>query len=644
MNRDMADKWCERGILGLVLGILVFAPLALGAVGTVAFLVVQVMVMGVMLLWGVRLWVGERAKLLWPPISWAVLAFALYAIGRYATADIEYLARQEMIRVLVYTFLFFAVLNNLHRQETTTVVALTLIFLGMCTAAYAVYQFATGSDYVWNLVKPYPKRGSGTYICPNHLGGLLEMLFPLALAYTVLGRMKPVLRVVVGYAALVIVAGIVATVSRGTWLGTAAALFLLFGILAFLRRYRIPALALLGLLLVAGVVFMPRQFAFRQRALKLTTTEGRVDDDLRFSMWAPAFRMWRDHPWWGIGPAHFDARFPQYRPEQVQLRPLRAHNDYLNTLADWGLAGAGLVAAAWALAAAGVLKTWGHVRRADTDLGRKRGSNKLAFVLGASAGLVAILCHSVVDFNMHIPANAMVAVTLLALLSGHLRFATEAHWVGARAWMKTAICVALAAGMAYFALKGAQAAHEHAWLTRARRAQAFSTAQVELLKRANLADSQNYETAYRIGEALRRQSQEGGETYDGIEGVNYGVLAGEAMEWFKRAMELNPWHHQSRLGYGWTLDWLGRKEEAAQYFETARRLDPNGYYTMNYIGLHHVEAGNLAAARMLFERSLRLEWTANDTARNYLQIIDNRLLESAEDPLRARLREAIAAP
>src|SRR4051812_24486940 len=102
MNREVLDKWCERGILGLTLLILVFGPLATGAVRTPDFLVIQGLTLVVMLLWGLRLWIKPRSQLLWPPICWAVIAFVLYAIARYLTADIEYVARQELIRVLVY--------------------------------------------------------------------------------------------------------------------------------------------------------------------------------------------------------------------------------------------------------------------------------------------------------------------------------------------------------------------------------------------------------------------------------------------------------------------------------------------------------------------------------------------------------------
>src|SRR5579859_5909325 len=190
MNREVVERWCERGILALVLGILVFGPLAFGAVRGLDFAVIQGLTVGVMLLWALRLWVEPRPRLLWPPVCWAVLAFALYAVGRYLAADVEYLARREMLQVLVYAFLFLAVLNNLHRQESTQIITFTLIFLAMAISGYAVYQFLADSHYVWRFQTLYPHRGSGTYICPNHLGGFLEMLLPLGLTYTISGRLK----------------------------------------------------------------------------------------------------------------------------------------------------------------------------------------------------------------------------------------------------------------------------------------------------------------------------------------------------------------------------------------------------------------------------------------------------------------------
>src|ERR1043166_1319940 len=207
MSREVLDNWCERGILVLVLTVLLLMPLVFGGrpqlpVGSPAdiflthpFRAALWLLLPVLVLWGFRLWLNEKPQLLWPPICWAVVAFTVYAIIRYRTADIEYVARQELIHILVYALVFLVVLNNLHRHESVQTMMMALIFLAMAISFYAIYQFVTGSDHVWHLLKGYPHRGSGTYICPNHLGGFLEMLLPLGLAYTLASRLNAVRKV-----------------------------------------------------------------------------------------------------------------------------------------------------------------------------------------------------------------------------------------------------------------------------------------------------------------------------------------------------------------------------------------------------------------------------------------------------------------
>jgi len=144
---------------------------------------------------------------------------------------------------------------------------------------------------------------------------------------------------------------------------------------------------------------------------------------MRYKLWPAAIQVWQDNFWFGAGPAHFEYQFQQHRPKdpELQVRADQAHNDYLNTLADWGLVGALLVAGAWGAFYWGVFRSWKFVQRAPNDFAAKR-SNKSSVVLGGSLGLLAMLLHSFVDFNMHIPSNAILAVTLMALVSGYFRF------------------------------------------------------------------------------------------------------------------------------------------------------------------------------------------------------------------------------
>ncbi len=642
MNRAALDKWMERGILGLVLAILIFTPLAFGGRPQLpagffldfllvdTFQVAECLIVVVLLLWGVRLWLNPRPKLLWPQICWAVLAFALYAIARYLTADIEYVARQELLRILVYAFLFFTIINNLHRQEHIQIITLTLVCLAMTISFYAVYQFLAHSTRVWHVFTQYENRASGTYICPNHLGGFLEMLLPLALAFSIASRLKPLSKIFLAYASFAILAGIAATVSRGTWIATAFALLVFFTALLFQRSFRLSGALFLVLIVGAAVVFMPRNYSFQARYKKLVV-EGKIDDDLRFFMWEPAVKVWQDNLWWGAGPAHFDYRFRQHRPEMVQLQPDRVHNDFLNALADWGVAGGILIASALTLLAAGIVKTWRSVRNTAADLSGKQTSNKFAFLLGGTIGLTAIFVHSGVDFNMHIPANAMIAVTLIALLSSHLRFATESYWFSIGRLTRMLMTVVILGGALYMGQQVTKRCRENYWLALfdSRLPDAYSPAQVDVLKKAFAIEPKNSETSYKIGEAFCRQSQEGNE--------DYKQLAANAMEWFERGMKLNPWDGYNYLRYGWCLDWTGRQSESQPYFSKAEQLDPNGYYTMFYIGKHFVELGDFAAARPWLERSLRLDYNNNVAAQNWLPIVNRKLMENATNEMSAKL-------
>jgi O-antigen ligase len=623
MNREALNRFFERGILALVLVILVFAPLAMGAVDAWEFLVVQGLTMGVMLLWALRIWAGPKPKLLWPPICWIVLAFAVYAVARYFTADIEYVARLEMIQTLMYAFLFFAIVNNLHRQEFSQVISFTMIFLAAGISCFAVYQFLTHSNRVWDLVSPYGGRASGTYISPNDFSCLLEMLLPLDIAYLLAGRLKPLARIFLGYAALAMIAGLAVTFSRGGWVAAAVGLLAVLGILICHRNHRLPALLLAILLLVGGTIFVSKYLSqthsYIERVEKVEQSH-QLNLQIRLDLWSAAEKMWLDHFWWGVGPAHFDYRFRQYRPEIVQARPGHVHNDYLNLLTDWGTVGGIIVLVGMIAFAAGLAKTWKYVRAPENTLDR-RMSNRFAFFLGAMAGLLALAAHSFVDFNLHIPANAILGVTLLALLSGNLRLATERYWFNARIPMKFFATVALAAGIFYLGHEESRRAGEQSWLARAERLPDFSPERAAALKKAFTAEPQNFETAYDIGECYRMESFNGAE--------NYEALAKTAMDWYERGWKLDRFDGYDYLRYGMCDDWLGKHDEAEKFFNQAAALDPNGYFTAANVGWHYVQAGDYAAARSWLERSLRVQGQDNEIARSYLQIVEQKMTEDA---------------
>jgi O-antigen ligase len=631
---------CERTILGIVLAVLLWGPLAMGAVDDIGagfgFLVIQGLTILALAVWMARFYIQRPFRLFWPPVCWAVLGFVLYAIVRCQLVEIEYPAQQLLVKIIVYAVLFFLVLHNLNRRESATAVGVTLIILGFALSAFALFQFTTHYPKVWHYFKPsqYVRRGSGTYINPDNLGGLLAMIAPVGLAYTLMGRFSATIKVLLGYCTLAMLVGLAVSISRGAILAAGCALALFCVVLLYHRDYWRRALA--ALVFLTGLGFCCyREFSSIERRFASTYFNGEKLFDNRLHYWTGAIEIFRRHVWWGAGPGSFPFEFPRYRSVWAQNTMLYAHNDYLNTLCEWGVAGLGIIALAVVLLYWGGVKTWPFVRKTANELGPAH-STKAAFVAGASFGLLALLLHSVVDFDMQTPANAIVAVTLMALLAAQRRFATERFWRNPGVFGKILLMGVAAGALVYLTNREVHNGRESYWL--ARGAPRKNTRDTELtalknawdteltaLKNAYQVEPANFQTCYLLGECFRILSWQGNPGYQG--------QARQAMLWYARSMALNPRYAYTPIRYGMCLDWLDKPDEATPYFELANQLDPNSYLVAVYEGWHCVYLNDYAGAKRWLERSLNIN--ANDPdgrAKWYLDMVNRRIADAARKP------------
>jgi tetratricopeptide (TPR) repeat protein len=226
----------------------------------------------------------------------------------------------------------------------------------------------------------------------------------------------------------------------------------------------------------------------------------------------------------------------------------------------------------------------------------------------------------VADFNLHIPANALVGVTLLALLTAQSRFATAGHWYSAGRPVRLALSGTLAAVVLALFVDGWRRGGETYWLARADNESIFSPAKAGLLEKAFACEPENFQTAYDIGESMRMRSFQGGD--------DFATLAQQAIAWYAKDIRLDPLDGYAFMRTGMCLDWLGQSGEAVKYYQQAEPLDPNGYFMVANIGWHFVQIGDFAMAREYFMRSMGLS-NVSPFARNYLKICEDKLIEEA---------------
>ena len=606
------DKLLERVVGGLLLFTMAWLTFWFAGVNPSEAVVGYAAIGLAAVVWVVRTWAEPSHRFLLPPVTWAVVAFFLYAAWRCHSAPVPYWALQEVFLIAVCVLAFFISLHNLHRQETAGWVVNGLLVTGLMVAAYAILQCVQNSQKVLWATQPavYYKRFGGTFVNPNHLAAFLTLLVPLALSQALLGRGGAVQRIVAGYAALMMLGGIAVTMSRGGWLGAGAAVATFS--LWLLRRpqYRIPMAALMAVLCLGTVTFLVQSEKARARIDALTDS-GKKDSGLfRAWIWKPALRMWSDHRLQGVGPGQFDTRFPAYRTPTTPLSPQHVHNEYLELLVEYGTVGAGIAGLGLAAFGYGLYRTSRHVARGSSDLGLKQ-SNRTAFFAGGVAGLVGLGVHCFFDFNLHIPAVAIAASVLAGILVSNTRFATERFWIRASLPMRLASTGAVAAMLFWMVPLGWTAAREDRHLQRAQAHPLVDDGFFgELGKAAALAPG-NPATARWYGEEKRRLS------WQGLPG--WEAQAKEALQWYGQAARLDPFNARTRVSIGLCHQWLDDLKSASEDFETALKLGPNDVPVLNAMAWHLIVRGDLPRARSMVEQSLAINPWDNWEARSYAE-------------------------
>jgi hypothetical protein len=287
--------------------------------------------------------------------------------------------------------------------------------LALCAAqaVFGAVQWSRGPDRIYGRLSPIVTTPFGSYVNHNHFAGLMAMGALVAVGL-VLGRVREGRGLTgttagLGGLALALVASQAASRSRGGLLALAGGL----GVMAALSsRSRAPeqgrrtsrgmvvaALVLLGF----GLAVVPA--ASRRHLATLLSGPTDLSGQYRLDMAAGTLRLARAHPLLGSGLGAFGDAFAEFKRGHGEVRSEHAESDALELLAEAGLAG--VLLAAWLGAA--VVRGFRNRRERSRDVAR----NGLA--LGALAAAGALLVHSLFDFNMRLPANALVFASLLGL-------------------------------------------------------------------------------------------------------------------------------------------------------------------------------------------------------------------------------------
>ncbi|MFN8007910.1 MAG: O-antigen ligase family protein [Terriglobia bacterium] len=454
----------NRLILFILIFLVLFAPLAHGSIDSWAYLLVRA---GVLVMLSAYLLQGAYTRELnsTTPIFWVPALFFLgilvvqilpmpqslrqilsplpfqhsvllptaaasggrLAIGSWTSISIYPQVTWEALFDVATWFLSFWIIFNATRvQDKQQILVSAMVWVGLSESVYGLFEYLSGRQRIFFFFKTHYRQDlTGTYINHNHFAGLMDLTIPIlnALLWLALVQMNRLptqpdqakwkktsfLRVFLLAGALGLMClSLVLSHSRGGMIAVGCALSF-FGYLVFhssqapiRHRTKVTAMTAPLILVLLSGELIPR-FSYTVR-----------DAPERIGVWKDALRIAKDFPLWGTGLGTFRYILPNYR-QQVDIVTVDevprqatwnyAHNDYLQLLVECGIMG--ILLAAWGIF------LWFRLYFSGLKSVSSPNDRILRYGLGSS--VVAMLVHSVMDFNLHIPANALLFAFCLAL-------------------------------------------------------------------------------------------------------------------------------------------------------------------------------------------------------------------------------------
>ena len=332
-----------------------------------------------------------------------------------------------LFKVLAYLCVFALAVQMFDSGKRKSLLVLVLIALGCFEAGYGIVQHLLGSNKIFGVTDPYDFLVAiGTYINRNHFAGLIELTFPFAFAsafYTYQLWSDPRHRgtsigsesgeesslgfriVFYLFLAVMMVISVIFSFSRGGILSVSFALIAMSLLTLFKARKRSWGLVIAGITVLAlgfslwiGVGGVVQRFEHMGES-------KHVQAEVRGMIWGDSLQLLRANPVLGTGLGTYGDALRPFQTHLVNLHIDHAHNDYLEFACETGIIGFSIL----------FLPIFYLLIRMVISFLMDHRRYRRSILLGCIGGTLALLIHSLMDFNLQVPANAMIFAMILGV-------------------------------------------------------------------------------------------------------------------------------------------------------------------------------------------------------------------------------------
>lgn len=389
--------------------LLIFTALARASVQPWAITIIHIITLVALTAFLLEKTLTREFKWVKTPLDKPFVALAVLCLLSSAFSLNKNTSLRSIILLLNYLTIFYLTIRTIRTRAQLRHLVYLIIGIGAFLSLFGLFKYFGANPFPWwdySDIQQSTERLSATFGNPDHLAGYMEMAIPLTLGFFITG-FSAGKRVLMVYIAVILLAALILSLSRGGWFGLLAGLSFIFLALMKDRHFKKKKLVgsiTGGLLAVALIVLSTTPVV--ERILTMTERTPETNLHSRLLGWQGVVKMINAHPLVGTGPGTFASAFTQYQPAGLAKQRYMAHNDYLHFIAEIGLPL--IIVMVWMIMAL--------YRKGFKKL-KNRSRLVRGTTLGAMAGITAILIHSASDFNLHIPANALLFTVLTAIVA-----------------------------------------------------------------------------------------------------------------------------------------------------------------------------------------------------------------------------------
>ncbi|OGR79638.1 MAG: hypothetical protein A3I11_04570 [Elusimicrobia bacterium RIFCSPLOWO2_02_FULL_39_32] len=270
---------------------------------------------------------------------------------------------KSLIFLIINVILVFYAASLIEPKWRKRFILLTF-WVGTLSALYGLMQ-SYGFEIIWKGgLTPFGNRPVSTFGNPNFLSSYLLLLFPLLVAQLCSSKLKFTF-LITSFLLILITAGIIATMTRSTWVGLVVSIFLLpcsQVIREFIKK-NIRTLAIFFGLVAFCIFFWPKSKVGGyanpwERIIEIQNVknkQGYGPWHQRILIWTSCWSMVKDHLLLGKGWGLLELFYPYYQGKSLYhplLKRFRthannAHNEVIEIWSQTGFIGMGIYLWSW---------------------------------------------------------------------------------------------------------------------------------------------------------------------------------------------------------------------------------------------------------------------------------------------------------